>query len=177
MKSPIETLVEDLVLHFREDAHGSRAASLLARYAREQTDWHRFARFDPEIYTRNLVARNAAFEMLVLCWSPGQESPIHDHSGQHCFMGVLEGEVEEIQFEQPERPGHGPLARLGSRVFQAGQVAYIHDRIALHRVRPHGGQRAASLHLYAGPIDSCQVYDEWSGAVLSRQLIYHSAAT
>jgi cysteine dioxygenase len=175
MKQPITTLVDELVACFRRDEHGRDAARALGGYTREHDDWTRFVRFDPALYTRNLVSRNEQFEMLVLCWSAGQESPIHDHSGQHCFMSVLQGRIEELQYGVPSEPGSGPLRQTGRRVFEPGEVAYIHDRIALHKVRPYGAQPAVSLHLYARPIDVCQVFDEQTGAVLSRQLIYHSA--
>jgi len=175
MKQPIEALVEDLEACFRRDPAGRAAPRALAEYARAHEDWTRFLRFDPALYTRNLVARNEQFEMLVLCWSAGQESPIHDHSGQHCFMAVLQGRIEEQQYAMPAEPGGGPLEPSARRVFERGEVAYIHDRIALHRVRPFGAEPAVSLHLYARPLDVCQVFDEVSGAVLSRPLIYHSA--
>ena len=97
------------------------------------------------------------------------------HAGQHGFRAVLEGEIEETQYAVPGPADTGCLRPGGRRVFAPGEVAYIHDRIALHRVRPHAGKPAVSLHLYARPIDVCQVYDEQSGAVLSKQLIYHSA--
>ncbi|MBK7645538.1 MAG: cysteine dioxygenase family protein [Planctomycetes bacterium] len=175
MSAPITKLAEQLLACFQADEQGRGAVRALESYARAHEDWRTFARFDPALYTRNLVARNEHFEMLVLCWSAGQESPIHDHAGQHCFMAVLEGRIEELQYEVPAGSDGGALRCTGARVYERGQVAYIHDRIALHRVRPHGGHPAVSLHLYARPIDVCRVFDEASGAVLSRQLIYHSA--
>jgi cysteine dioxygenase len=175
MKQPIEVLVDELSACFQRDEAGRDAVRQLGGYARQHVDWKRFVRFDPAIYTRNLVARNERFEMLVLCWNAGQESPIHDHAGQHCFMAVLDGRIEELQYAFPAAGAVGRLEQTARRVFEPGQVAYIHDRIALHRVRPHGGAPAVSLHLYARPIDVCQVYDEESGAMLSKQLIYHSA--
>ncbi len=177
MSTPIDALVRELELEFRADAQGHRAARLLASYARVETDWQRLVCYDPATYTRNLVARTEQFEMLVLCWSAGQQSPIHDHAGQHCFMGILEGAIEEIQYAFPGANEAGPLSRIGARTFERGEVAYIHDRIALHRVRPASGNSAVSLHLYSRPIDVCRVYDERTGEVLSRQLIYHSART
>ena len=174
MKAPIETLVDELVAGFQRDPQGRDAARLLTRYAGTHTDWQRFRRFDPELYTRILVARNEQFEMLVLCWSAGQESPIHDHAGQHCFMAVLQGRIEELQYARPQAGTRGRLRPTSQRILEPGGVAYIHDRIALHKVRPSGGEAAVSLHLYSKPIDVCQVYDEETGAELSRQLIYHS---
>ena len=36
--------------------------------------------FASDAYARNLVCRTPFFELLVLCWRPGQESTIHDHA-------------------------------------------------------------------------------------------------
>jgi cysteine dioxygenase len=174
MNEPITTLVDELVQCFERDPQGREAARALGRYASTHTDWRRYLRFDPQLYTRNLVARNEQFEMLVLCWSAGQESPIHDHAGQHCFMAVLQGRIEELQYARPESGSRARLKQTDRNIFEPGGVAYIHDRIALHKVRPCAGEPAVSLHLYAKPIDVCQVYDEETGTELSRQLIYHS---
>ena len=35
-----------------------------------------------ERYARNLVYRDDFFEVLALCWRPGQRTPIHSHNGQ-----------------------------------------------------------------------------------------------
>ena len=37
--------------------------------------------FTADTYARNLACRTPFFELLVLCWRPGQESTIHDHGG------------------------------------------------------------------------------------------------
>lgn len=44
------------------------------------TDWKEFALFCPLKYSRNLIEINENFELIILCWLPGQESPIHNHS-------------------------------------------------------------------------------------------------
>lgn len=171
--TPIENLVQDLLEEFRADPRGRRAAQRLATYALAHDDWRRFAHFRPDVYTRNLVARNERFEMLVLCWSPGQESPVHDHAGQHCWMGVLDGVVEETQYDFPAAPGPA-LRERATRAFERGQVAYIHDDIGLHRVRAGAGGAGVSLHLYSKPIDTCRVFDARTGQVLEKTLLYHS---
>ncbi|MBK7874850.1 MAG: cysteine dioxygenase family protein [Planctomycetes bacterium] len=173
--APIDALVQALLAEFQEDPRGRRAAQRLSAYAEAHEDWKRFAHFKPDTYTRNLVARNEHFEMLVLCWSPGQASPIHDHAGQHCWMGILDGVVEETQFEFPAETG-GPLRERATRSFSRGKVAYIHDDIGLHRVRPGPGSFGVSLHLYSKPIDTCRVFDPATGAVLEKTLLYHSVA-
>jgi cysteine dioxygenase len=173
--TPIQTLVRALTEEFARDPRGKRAAKLLADYARTEDDWRRYAHFHRDAYTRNLVARTEAFEMLVLCWSRGQTSPIHDHAGQHCWMAVLDGIVEEVQYDRPSRPdARAPLAAHAPRAYERGAVAYIHDDIALHLVRCGPAGQGTSLHLYARPIDTCRVFDPATGAVLERTLLYHS---
>lgn len=173
--APIDLLCRDLTGEFRRDPRGTRAAELLTRYAREHGDWREWARFDGEIYTRNLIHRCEGFELLLLCWGEGQASPIHDHDGQNCWMAVLEGTVEEVQYRRPN--GGGGLVEGDVRCFEQGQVAYIMDEIGLHQVRPSRGRpggRSVSLHLYSLPIDGCRVYDPRTGVADWAALGYHS---
>lgn len=174
MTTPIQNLQLDLVREFERDPRGSRVARILGEYTSGHDDWRRYALFDPEYYTRNLVARNEHYEMLILCWNPGQESPIHNHAGQNCWMAILDGRMEETLFSFPHGRTAGPLTARKSRIYEPGQVAFINDDIALHRVRPVAGSRGISLHLYAKPIDVCMVYEESSGRVVESRLVYHS---
>lgn len=49
--------------------------------------------FARDTYARNLVCRTPFFELLVLCWRPGQESTIHDHAGALNAIRVHSGEL------------------------------------------------------------------------------------
>lgn len=177
MKSscPIVDLADALLDEFRRDPRGRRAAALLSAYAESNDDWRRFAHFAPDVYTRNLVRRCDEFEMLILCWSAGQKSPIHDHASQRCWMAILDGTIEEVQFEFPAPArAAGPLRETTRRTYARGKVAYVDDDIGLHRVAPAAGGSGVSLHLYSRPIDVCRIYDECTGAVLERTMLYHS---
>ncbi len=151
---------------------------LLGDYARTQEDWREFAFFSEEGYTRNLVARDERFELMILCWGAGQESPIHNHEGQDCWMAVLEGEIEEVSFPAPPAaPGGsaGPLVRRGSRTLSRGQVAFIRDEMGLHLVRPSTpGASGSTLHLYSAPYDECNCYDPATGRITRRKLSFFS---
>lgn len=171
--APIQELQRALLREFESDPRGARVARTLSDYTARQIDWRRFALFDEACYARNLVGRNEQFEMLLLCWNPGQESPIHNHAGQNCWMAVMEGRIEETLFS-PAPGGAGPLTQGITRVYEAGRVGFINDDIALHRVRPVPGTRGITLHLYAKPIDVCNVYDPTSGRVVQSRLVYHS---
>lgn len=173
--APIVALQRALDAEFERDARAPRAAAILGEYVRQHADWRAYAHFAPKCYTRNLVGKTERYELLVLCWDALQSSPIHDHAGQNCWMAVLDGRIEEVQYAWPDAGHVGPLREQCARTYEAGKVAYIHDDIALHLVRPADGRRGISLHLYARPIATCNAYDEATGRMLPRVLTYHSA--
>jgi len=155
--------------------HGKEVADLLRAFAsKEEESWRPWAHFVPERYARNLVYRCAGFELLLLCWGEGHTSPIHDHSGQECWMAILEGEFDEVHYSEPEGPEGVPMGTGRVRRFQAGNVAYIHDDIALHLIRPTPGTRGVTLHLYADAIDACRVFDPATGRATQCEVGYHS---
>jgi cysteine dioxygenase len=167
-------LSASLEREFTRDPRGRGAAKLLSEYASTHDDWKCFVLFDRERYTRNLLHRCASFELLLLCWESEQESPIHDHAQQDCWMAVLEGELEEQHYVTP-RAGDRACLRTGRRTtVTRGGVSFIQDGIALHRIRPLGGARGTSLHLYSRPIDTCSIYDLATGEATRAELGYYS---
>jgi cysteine dioxygenase len=170
---PLTDLIRALDASFAADERGASAGNLLAEYARDGDDWRRFAMFEATYYARNLVHRTAAYELIVLCWGAGQQSPIHDHQGQRCWMGVLEGDVVETVYRMaPDAPMR--LVRGVQRTFPRASVAYIVDEVGWHRIEPAGGAPAVTLHLYSRPITECRTFDETTGEFGLRRLSYHS---
>lgn len=159
---------------------GPRVAALLRSYASEEESWRPYVNYREDTYCRNLIWRCEEFELLLLCWEEGQESPIHDHAGQQCWMAVLEGELEEVHYqagdhqEAAHADSTGPLRPGRATAFPAGGVAYIHDDIALHLIRPKAGGRGASLHLYSSPIDACTKFCPETGQPDEVRVGYHT---
>ena len=168
----LETLCRELNAEFERDPKGPRVATLLGDYAKSCECWANYAHYCPGEYTRHLIEKNEHYELLLLSWDADQESPIHNHMDQNCWMVVVEGIVEEVQFSC-QGPGQ-PLLRGKATALERGGVAYIHDDIALHLVRSGGGQRGASLHLYAKPYATCQIYDPATGEESTKDLVYHA---
>ena len=112
--------------------------------------------FKSGTYARHRVFRNEFVELLVLCWRPGQQTPIHDHNGSYGMVRVYEGVMWETMFVMGEREGlRYQTAREWTRAGITGaDVPDIHQ-LGNPEV---SGQDLITLHLYAPPLGSINTY-------------------
>jgi predicted metal-dependent enzyme (double-stranded beta helix superfamily) len=131
-----------------------------------------FCHFSQDFYTRNLIARTDSYEILALCWEPGQISPVHDHAGSDGWVCGMDGALEEVWFEcNVDADGKAKLERGRAATLTPGAIGYINDDMAWHTVGNVGDKPAVSLHFYSPPIDACQ-YVDGEGIVRTKQMSY-----
>ncbi|KJH44251.1 cysteine dioxygenase type I [Dictyocaulus viviparus] len=148
--------------------HGDRVniedmEKILHSYKSNPHHWRQYAMFDERNYTRNLVdTGNGKYNMIILCWGPGMCTNIHDHSGSHCFVKVLEGQLKETRFAFPSEGVEGkPLCPIGESVVSLNDVSYMSDQLGLHRMEnPSHSENAVSLHVYSPAYDECNLFDQ-----------------
>ncbi|KAL7479479.1 hypothetical protein ACHAWX_000143, partial [Stephanocyclus meneghinianus] len=77
---------------------------LFSRLDLDEPEFKEYALADPlKNYTRNLVATdNETFTLLLICWNPCKESPIHDHPCDGCWVRVCQGKIEETRYKKNE---------------------------------------------------------------------------
>ena len=128
-----------------------------------QTDLQRYIGFKEKNYWRHRVCKNDAVEMLVLCWRPGQRTPIHDHNGSHGVVKVQQGVLWESNFGYEE--GRGLLYKHG-RECQSGEItgAGVPD---IHQLgNPEvSGQDLITIHIYAPPLGVLKTYKVGSAQI------------
>jgi cysteine dioxygenase len=114
-------------------------------------------------YWRHRVCRNEAVEMLVICWRPGQRTPIHDHCGSHGVVRVQQGLMWETMFGYDDAKG---LQYLTGRECPTGEVtgAGVTD---IHQLgNPDvSGQDLITIHVYAPPLGVLKTYKVGSAQV------------
>ncbi|KAJ9668204.1 Cysteine dioxygenase [Coniosporium apollinis] len=143
--------------------------ALMRDYVSNASEWMQYALGDPSRnYTRNLVDRgNGKSNLLILVWTPGKGSPIHDHANAHCVMKILAGSLKETLYAWPEVSEAAPLAVKKETLYTENQVTYMSDQLGLHRIsNPDAENFAVSLHLYTPPNAAtfgCNVFDERTG--------------
>ncbi len=107
--------------------------------------------FGEKNYRRHLMASGDWYDLWVICWKPGQGSPIHDHKDSSCAFRVVDGSVTERVYQHAEQPGKVRL--IGERKYSAGSIvrAYKSD---IHRVQNDGpSQNMVTVHIYSPPLE------------------------
>ncbi|KOS18378.1 Cysteine dioxygenase [Escovopsis weberi] len=116
-----------------EDVDVEALTRLMEEYDSADRNWSKYAFGDATRgYTRNLVDEgNGKSNLLVLVWSPGKGSPIHDHGNAHCLMKILKGNLTETRYEFPsgDKSSQGPMKIISQKVHRQGQVAYMADEL------------------------------------------------
>jgi cysteine dioxygenase len=109
------------------------------------------------------VLRGEYAELLVLCWKPGQRTPIHDHDGSYGAVRVCEGVMWETIFELDEERG---LFYRSARQWTGGTVTGA-DVPDIHQLgNPDvSGQDLITLHLYAPPLGVLNTYKVGSSEI------------
>ncbi|KAI9672833.1 MAG: hypothetical protein M1831_000269 [Alyxoria varia] len=126
----------------------------MRQYTSSPSDWEKYAwGANDRGYTRNLVHKgNGKSNLLILVWSPGKGSPVHDHANSHCVMKILQGSLCETQCEWPDEEAikagrASPLKAQKTSKYEENEVTYISDELGLHRIyNLDPERRAVSLH-------------------------------
>jgi cysteine dioxygenase len=124
---------------------------------------HPYLGFKEGNYWRHRVFRNEFVEMLVLCWRPGQRTPIHDHNGSHGGVKVHEGMMWETTFTYDALAG---LEYKSAREYAPGAVTGS-DVPDIHQLgNPDvSEQNLITIHVYAPPLGVLHTYKPGSAAI------------
>ncbi len=116
-----------------------------------------------QCYTRNLIYKDDRFEMMAICWEPGQVSRVHDHFDQRCWMTVPVGRLKGQNFavvEINEDTGRCKLRETSDFELADCLAAKVELEEPIHQVLnlSEYGERAVSIHIYSKPYDRCLSY-------------------
>jgi cysteine dioxygenase len=124
---------------------------------------HPYIGFKEGNYWRHRVCRNEFVEMLVLCWRPGQRTPIHDHNGSHGGVRIYEGMLWETIFSFDPVRG---LEYKSACERVPGSVTGS-DIPDIHQLgNPDvSGQDLITIHVYAPPLGVLHTYKPGSAKI------------
>ncbi|MFZ5495457.1 MAG: helix-turn-helix domain-containing protein [Verrucomicrobiota bacterium] len=115
-----------------------------------------FMRFDPQRYTRTVIAHGPHYSLLLLCWRSGQRSTIHDHAQSSCAFKVLAGICSETVYRLSPC---GQVVPQHTEEFAAGSVV-VAEHPKAHQVSnlQAAGQDMVTLHVYTPPLQGLQTF-------------------
>ena len=96
--------------------------------------------------------------------------PIHVHEGEKCWAKVQLGTLEICNYNMKSKT---PL-RLEQIEKINAPVGYLDGPADIHSVNNCFTDPAISLHVYAKPYDSCEIYDIKTNQINRLQMKYHS---
>ena len=150
-----------------------------------------YIHFRSDAYTRNLIFTDATFEVMAICWAPGQLTPIHTHNGQLGWMSVEQGALAVVNYkwlgcnaaDNQNVAGIDCLAgateldldrREIQECYPEGPVNTVDKVQTIHQVVVQGREPVVSLHVYSRPIDSCVAFDLEQRRCYRRPLRFYS---
>jgi cysteine dioxygenase len=187
--------VSELVLTLRSFEAGPITRDRVLEYCLEngvdRSSLAPYVNFAGDTYTRNLIYSDELFEVMALCWSPGQRTVIHTHNGQLGWMSVEQGALAVVNYkylscnaaDNQNVVGMDCLAgateldlerREVQECFPGGAVNTVDKVQTIHQVVMQGKEPAISLHIYSRPIDSCVAFDIEKRRCYRRQLSFYS---
>jgi 3-mercaptopropionate dioxygenase len=118
-------------------------------------------------YARHLLYGDPGgrFEVVVMAWSPGQETPIHDHSGMWCVEGVVQGVIDVTRYDLKEMIGDDEARMERTEVIHAGlgQCGALIPPVEYHRIANPYESAAFTIHVYGGRMRACRIFERRTG--------------
>ena len=123
----------------------------------------KFLCWDRQHYTRNLIDKTPLYEVIAICWEVGQQSSIHNHHNQNCWMAAPIGRLRVQNYRtlaEDLQNGRCELTPSNAVEMNPQDPCAVDPREPVHKVLNPAeyGERAVSLHVYSRPFDRCVVY-------------------
>jgi len=123
----------------------------------------RYFFWSPAFYTRNLIYKDDRFELMAICWESGQESVVHNHADQKCWMTVPVGRLKGQNFgivDIDESKNYCKLVETDSFELADCLSAKVELEKPIHQILNLAdyGERAVSIHIYSRPFNRCLTY-------------------
>jgi cysteine dioxygenase len=162
MSNSLTDLFKSFETYFEshETLENKEAHHILKNYT--GNDWKSYVSFKDDYYHRvrftDLLGslKTDKFEIMLICWKKGQESPIHDHPKDGCLMKVLDGNLEEEVYASTE--SSAKLEIIKTSCLSPGLLSYIDDTKGYHKVKSHNVD-SVSIHVYSPAYFICHKYE------------------
>ena len=166
----VKELISSLQRFAEEDFPVPTVSKYLQNLPLNDNSLHDYVFYKKEFYTRNLIHREKNFEILVICWPPKTNAPIHGHEGEKCWARVESGNLHIGNYQMLS---NSPL-ELNMINELSCDAGYLDGPADIHSVKNISEDFSTSLHIYAKPYEACDIYDLEKGMIERKKLGYYS---
>jgi len=106
-------------------------------------------------YQRNVIKKTEFYELVAICWTPGQNTPIHDHVGSDCAFLIADGVSTETIYQLNDE---GLAYPVEVRTYQPGEVCAAEEP-DIHRVSNDSTSKLINVHVYTPPLHAYNLYE------------------
>jgi len=106
-------------------------------------------------YQRNVIKKTEFYELVAICWTPGQDTPIHDHVGSDCAFLIADGVSTETIYQLNDE---GLAYPVEVRTYQPGEVCAAEEP-DIHRVSNDSDSQLINVHVYTPPLYAYSLYE------------------
>ncbi|MCF6147359.1 MAG: hypothetical protein E3K37_01740 [Candidatus Kuenenia sp.] len=124
--------------------------------SREQFSIDQYIMFSEHEYKRNIIYTSSKCELVILCFKPGQYTPIHDHGGSVGIAFIYEGIMTEELFDK--QLSSGMIVPSVKKLCSANEASCI-DVTTIHRVSNTHNDGLVALNIYLPPLTSMNIYN------------------
>jgi hypothetical protein len=138
----------------------ARLGEIVSTIAASPGQWRPIVRFNADrrwYYRLDAAGPDAAYEVWLLSWLPGQQTGFHDHGDAVGAFAIADGEL----LETTARVGETAVRARGLSAGAVRSFGYAH----LHDVRNAGTVPAVSVHAYSPPLSLMQRYEMTSSGL------------
>lgn len=151
-----------------EKCEGEEYYRIAHRLQIPKQEFNSYAQFSDDTYTRICLDKTNQHELLLLCWKEGQETDIHSHDGEECWVYLAEGKFREKRFS-----GSAEDLHLTDDVqMKKSGISYMNDEMGYHSLHNIEKGQSMTLHLYVGPINKCEVFCAEEEDFIEKKLSY-----
>ena len=179
MSVKVNSLIDGLCSITEEEFTCDNVYQYLGENPVDVNSIEKYLHWSDNFYTRNLIFKNDQFEIMAICWEKGQESRVHNHSDQKCWMTVPIGKLRGQNFavaEIDEARGYCKLLETDTFELADCLAAKVELEEPVHQILNLADydQRAVSIHIYSKPFDQCLCYCRETDTFKSVELFYTS---
>ena len=122
------------------------------------SEWEKYCHWNENQYTRNCLSSCEGYELILMCWQKGQQSPIHNYNFQESWIKVLKGDltIDVFKIDRENRKSTFDY----SMIIKENEYTYLNDNMGFHRVKNSSDDSTVSLHLNVEKVNQWEVFQE-----------------